>query len=306
MANVRAKLVGLPVQPIAKGPCREARTNPQAHQTGQNRELSRWRLSCRYRRQRPRRRLRRWRWLGVRAVRGALSLLAMLATNGPVSRPLVLSALVLRGVAGTPPRITKLELADRGLAGEMRGWLGDLGELVELRLERNRLTGVVPSKLTQLSKLTHAYLGGNSLEGCLPASLRSVPHSDVAALGLSDCAYGGADQQTFKYFLAGSLGAVVYDIPPGTTISFTQSGCVPSTYHPPCVNCLASLSQSHECGTAIALHGRGVPPDTWIFWFRDGGELERSHYQLDGQPGTLLTQVSASTWRTSLKAVGLR
>ncbi len=169
-------------------------------------------------------------------------------------------------VGGTPPRITKLELADRGLAGEMWGWLGDLEELVELRLERNQLTGLVPSKLAQLSKLTHVYLGGNSLEGCLPASLRSVPDSDVATLGLLDCTYGSADQQTFNFLqVSYKPRALVFDIPPGTTISFPESGCNPTTSHHP-VNSYSFLSESPECGTAIALHGRGLPPGTWIFW----------------------------------------
>ncbi len=208
---------------------------------------------------------------------------------------------------GTPPRITKLELADRGLAGEMWGWLGDLEELVELRLERNQLTGLVPSKLAQLSNLTHVYLGGNELEGCLPSSLRSVPESDVATLGLSDCTPGSADQQTFNFLrVSYQPRALVFDIPPGTTISFPESGCDPTTSHHP-VHSYSFLSESPECGTAIALHGRGLPPGIWIFWsFRDGAELERSHFPLDGQPGTLLTQVSASIWRTSLEAVGLR
>ena len=66
-------------------------------------------------------------------------------------------------VAGTPPRVTGLDLAKRGLRGELWGYLGNLTELTELRLNGNALSGTIPSKLSLLTKLTHVYLGENQL-----------------------------------------------------------------------------------------------------------------------------------------------
>ena len=90
-------------------------------------------------------------------------------------------------LSGWPPRVTGLDLADRGLDGEIWGWLGDLTELTELRLDGNRLTGVVPSKLAQLTGLTVVGLAGNALEGCMPPPLRDAAFHDLALLGLPDC-----------------------------------------------------------------------------------------------------------------------
>ena len=93
-------------------------------------------------------------------------------------------------VGGVPPRVTKLQLSDRGLRGEMWGWLGNLTELRELRLDGNHLHGRIPSKLGQLSNLTHLYLRGNSVTSCVPPPLRTVPHHDIAEWGgvSPDCA----------------------------------------------------------------------------------------------------------------------
>ena len=92
-------------------------------------------------------------------------------------------------VEGVPHRVTKLELSDRGLQGEIWGWLGNLTELRELRLDGNRLYGRIPSKLGQLSNLTHLYLAGNRVGGCLPPPLRALPNHDLVEIGglPSDC-----------------------------------------------------------------------------------------------------------------------
>ena len=86
-------------------------------------------------------------------------------------------------LTGAPRRVTGLNLANRGLDGEMWGWLGDLTELTELRLDGNRLTGTVPSKLAALTKLTHIDLAGNSIEGCIPPPLRAAARHNLALLG---------------------------------------------------------------------------------------------------------------------------
>ncbi len=90
-------------------------------------------------------------------------------------------------IEGTPPRVTKLDLANSGLTGELLGWLGDLTALTELRLEGNSLTGRVPSKLAQLGNLMHLSLGGNRLMGCLPPALLALENGDLRTTGLTCC-----------------------------------------------------------------------------------------------------------------------
>ena len=129
-------------------------------------------------------------------------------------------------VAGTPSRVTKLELANAGLTGEISGLVGELGGLTELRLDGNALTGRIPSKVAQLSRLTHVYLAGNSFAGCMPPSLRAVANSDLATLGLRECgapvdvSYGNPTLTAGTYQViwaaaAGDSPPLVFDVPEG-------------------------------------------------------------------------------------------
>ena len=90
-------------------------------------------------------------------------------------------------VTGTPPRVRGLNLAYRGLTGEIWGWLGNLTALTELRLNGNALTGSIPSKLHLLRRLTHVYLDGNHFHGCVPPRLWEAAHHDLDRLGLPRC-----------------------------------------------------------------------------------------------------------------------
>ncbi len=71
-------------------------------------------------------------------------------------------------VAGTPPRVTRLDLASKSLTGKIPEELGDLIELTELVLRFNRLTGKIPEELGRLTRLTSLYLTGNRLTGSIP------------------------------------------------------------------------------------------------------------------------------------------
>ncbi len=133
-------------------------------------------------------------------------------------------------VAGTPRRVTKLELASSGLTGELSALLGDLTGLTHLRLDDNSLTGRIPSKLQLLTALTHLYLANDGLTGCLPASLRTVSNNDLASLGLPDCGaprvasgHGRklslAGGQTVSYQYLGAGPFLVVDLPEGYTFA---------------------------------------------------------------------------------------
>ena len=135
-------------------------------------------------------------------------------------------------VAGTPSRVTKLELANAGFTGDLSGLVGELEGLTELRLNGNALTGRIPSKVALLTRLTHVYLGGNALTGCVPPSLRAVANQDLATLGLPYCgapvdvSYGentltGEDTLTTgTYQVMWDEGdpPLVFDIPPGLQV----------------------------------------------------------------------------------------
>ncbi len=127
-------------------------------------------------------------------------------------------------IEGSPPRVTRLKLADRGLSGEVWGWIGNLTSLMELRLEGNSLTGSLPSKLTQLTDLTRLYLRGNALTGCIPIWLSEVANNDLALLGLTVCkapedvsfAYPVVlEGETYLWRMNSRTTPVVFDVPQG-------------------------------------------------------------------------------------------
>ncbi len=131
-------------------------------------------------------------------------------------------------VAGTPQRVTKLELASSGLTGELSALLGDLTSLTHLRLTDNSLTGRIPSKLEQLTALTHLHLANNSFTGCMPTSLQDVSNNDLASLSLPGCTPPQAVHkqrnlldleggQTVSYRLYDETPALVLDLPEGYT-----------------------------------------------------------------------------------------
>ena len=136
-------------------------------------------------------------------------------------------------VGGTPPRVTKLSLANSGLSGELSGLLGNLTGLTELRLSGNSLTGRLPSKLVQLAKLTHAYFAGNPIHGCVRRSLLAVPENDFASLGLADCPplavgfTGLLEEGTY------STGGVIFDVPAGLRLEYVHTSIgIPTADHP--------------------------------------------------------------------------
>ena len=68
-------------------------------------------------------------------------------------------------------RVTRLDLADNNLNGDMPDYLASLTELTELKLQRNGLIGQIPPSLAQLDNLEVLYLSRNYIRGPLPAEL---------------------------------------------------------------------------------------------------------------------------------------
>ena len=89
--------------------------------------------------------------------------------------------------AGTPTRVTKVDLDDESLTGSIPAELGSLSELTHLDLSDNSLTGDIPTELGLLHNLQEIRLSGNSLTGCIPIALRDVATNDLSSLSLPYC-----------------------------------------------------------------------------------------------------------------------
>ena len=74
-------------------------------------------------------------------------------------------------MGGSPLRVTKIRLSDKGLTGEIPSELGSLANLQVLHLTRNQLTGPIPAELGGLTNLSILALGGNELTGGITTEL---------------------------------------------------------------------------------------------------------------------------------------
>ena len=90
-------------------------------------------------------------------------------------------------LSGTPGRVTRLTLDQKGLSGTIPALLGSLSMLTELDLRSNQLSGEIPTELGELTNLTELYLSGNQLTECIPEALRDVATSDLNELSLPYC-----------------------------------------------------------------------------------------------------------------------
>ncbi len=86
-------------------------------------------------------------------------------------------------------RVTKLNLRDNRLSGELPEELGSLSGLTELDLRDNQLGGKLPPELAGLTGLEELYLSNNRFTGALPASLIAL--SGLTDLWLHDNQFSG-------------------------------------------------------------------------------------------------------------------
>ena len=123
-------------------------------------------------------------------------------------------------VGGSTKRVTKIELDDKGLSGEIPAELGKLANLEVLSLDDNQLSGEIPSELGGLSELTtlslannqlsgvispelgvlskleEIKLSGNFLSGCVPVQWKDIADNDFEELGLDYCVAGECSSGT--------------------------------------------------------------------------------------------------------------
>ena len=217
-------------------------------------------------------------------------------------------------VSGSPPRVTALELSNRGLEGEIWGYLGDFAELAELRLDGNALTGTIPSAMSVLSNLTDVYLGGNSLTGCVPPPLLRAPNHDLDTLGLPACPPPAfrADilldpgaivtSGSYRVGLLGRWGhVVVFDVPDGASL-LVFSFSTGMTVHLRPTRFESIFDNPNLSG--IVFRDPSAEETVWLYLDAGGGyERERSPYSgcvydcgPGGSPAALIEQVAASMW----------
>ncbi len=199
-------------------------------------------------------------------------------------------------VSGSPPRVTELKLSNRGLTGEIWGYLGDLDALRVLRLDDNEwLSGWIPSKLQLLTNLEDVRLSGTSLIGCVPPRLRAVPGFDVEPERIPTCPDSGQEPPWHRYagmvdylssfavgtyFLIRNGGGLVFDVPDNASVhgklwdfeDCESDGSEQSVFEP----CAATGWSLHYLDhRAPELYGVDIWVFISIYW---PGEIERSHY----------------------------
>ena len=86
-------------------------------------------------------------------------------------------------LGGSPLRVIKLQLPNKGLTGEIPTELGSLANLQELWLGGNQLTGEVPTELGSLANLQSLSLWGNQLTGEILTELGSLANLQELWLG---------------------------------------------------------------------------------------------------------------------------
>ena len=239
-------------------------------------------------------------------------------------------------VAGDPPRVTKVELAERGLTGELLGWIGNLTELTELRLEGNHLKGLVPSKLVLL-ELMHLRLSGNEWAGCIPPPLHGAANHDLAQLELPDCglidlatsgsyhfelegtragSYRGSTIRGGTYyawlmFTEGThAGDLAFDLPrgPKAVIVHLPSLSDHDFDHQACLDnaCSTIFHDPYTAGLVVVLVESGAELELtaaslsrsiWLLLDNvTGHELQRSHYEDESADFAVLERLAASIW----------
>ena len=88
---------------------------------------------------------------------------------------------------GTPTRVTKVLLPNKGLVGTIPAKMRDLSELTHLDLSGNSLAGDIPREIGWLDNLEEIRLSGNSLTGCIPYGLKDLTANDLSSLNLLYC-----------------------------------------------------------------------------------------------------------------------
>ncbi len=78
------------------------------------------------------------------------------------------------GITVLSDNVTRIELKQNNLTGNIPSELGDLVSLEFLDLDTNQLSGSIPVEMGNLTNLKYLYLNGNQLSGSVPAELGNL------------------------------------------------------------------------------------------------------------------------------------
>jgi len=117
-------------------------------------------------------------------------------------------------------KITKLDLSQNNLVGNMPAELSDLPALTHLFLQSNKLTGVIPVELNQtnLPVLNYLYVSDNELTGTLPFDFAGLD-----TLHIANNSFSFADIEP-RYVLYSSYSNFTYS-PQTTTVGYSCLPC---------------------------------------------------------------------------------
>lgn len=87
----------------------------------------------------------------------------------------------------SPPRVFRVDLANKGLSGSIPREVGLLSSIEFLSLWGNHLVGEIPESFVDLVNLRILYLSENNLQGCIPLKLRSIGMNDLHRMGNRYC-----------------------------------------------------------------------------------------------------------------------
>lgn len=78
------------------------------------------------------------------------------------------------GITVVSDKVTRINLKNNNLVGNIPAALGSLGSLEILDLDTNILSGTIPVEIGNLSNLRYLYLNGNKLTGSIPTTLGNL------------------------------------------------------------------------------------------------------------------------------------
>ncbi|GJX95119.1 brassinosteroid insensitive 1-associated receptor kinase 1-like protein [Tanacetum coccineum] len=134
---------------------------------------------------------------------------------------------------GQLPNLQYLELYSNNITGRIPNELGNLTNLVSLDLYLNRLDGVIPDTLGKLQKLRFLRLNNNTLTGTIPISLTTITSLQVLDLSNNNLRGDVPVNGSFSLFTPISFGGnpnlrlpAVTPQAPTPPSSQSSSGCV--------------------------------------------------------------------------------
>jgi|GEM_PF-4059947 len=199
-------------------------------------------------------------------------------------------------MAGSPMRVTGLELDEMELTGSVPAELGALTGLEVMSLSGNRLRGTIPAELGGLSNLTRLSLDNNLLTGDIPVELGDL--SELESLALNDNMLSGAIPAELANLaklkslllannrLSGEIPVELADLDSLEELKLagnSLSGCIPPALEDVAVNDLSETGLE-ACASGVCTSGNAVDsPDENAGLVADCNALIASRSRLGGR-----------------------